>query len=79
MAESIAQDKDLTKMLLHAAGVPVPTGRRSDADDAWAAEEIGLPVVKAAGRQPGQGRGGQHQHRGTDHPRLQQRRRSATT
>jgi cyanophycin synthetase len=47
IAESIAQDKDLTKKLLAAAGVPVPTGRAvSDAEDAWAAAlEIGLPVV----------------------------------
>jgi cyanophycin synthetase len=28
VAESIGQDKDLTKRLLHAAGVPVPLGRR---------------------------------------------------
>ncbi|MDB5884420.1 MAG: cyanophycin synthetase, partial [Polaromonas sp.] len=47
VAESIAQDKDLTKKLLRAAGVPVPLGRpATDADDAWAAAlEIGLPVV----------------------------------
>ncbi len=47
VAESIAQDKDLTKTLLQAAGVPVPVGRPvRDADDAWvAAEQIGLPVV----------------------------------
>ncbi len=47
IAEAIAQDKDLTKKLLSAAGVPVPTGREvSDAEDAWkAACEIGLPVV----------------------------------
>ncbi len=47
VAESIAQDKDLTKRLLAAAGVPVPIGRPVDSvDDAWAvAEEIGLPVV----------------------------------
>jgi cyanophycin synthetase len=47
IAESIAQDKELTKKLLHAAGVPVPIGRSvEDADDAWAAAmEIGLPVV----------------------------------
>jgi cyanophycin synthetase len=47
IAESIAQDKDLTKTLLQAAGVPVPQGRPvSDADDAWlAAQEIGSPVV----------------------------------
>ncbi|MFZ6760972.1 cyanophycin synthetase [Undibacterium sp. Ji50W] len=47
IAEAIAQDKELTKKLLHAAGVPVPLGRSvSDPDDAWkAAQEIGLPVV----------------------------------
>jgi cyanophycin synthetase len=47
IAESIAQDKELTKKLLHAAGVPVPLGRvAADPDDAWAAAlEIGLPVV----------------------------------
>ena len=47
VAESIAQDKDLTKKLLRAAGVPVPHGRpANDPDDAWgAALEIGLPVV----------------------------------
>ena len=47
IAESIAQDKELTKELLRAAGVPVPWGRTvADADDAWAAaQEIGLPVV----------------------------------
>ena len=47
IAEAIAQDKELTKKLLHAAGVPVPMGRAvTDADDAWqAALEIGLPVV----------------------------------
>ncbi|MBK1681033.1 cyanophycin synthetase [Rhodocyclus tenuis] len=47
VAEAIAQDKDLTKMLLRAAGVPVPTGRPvDDAADAWvAAQEIGGAVV----------------------------------
>ncbi|MBS0407845.1 MAG: cyanophycin synthetase [Proteobacteria bacterium] len=47
IAEAIAQDKDLTKMLLHSAGVPVPRGRPvGDLDDAWkAAQDIGLPVV----------------------------------
>lgn len=47
IAEAIAQDKDLTKKLLQAAGVPVPEGREvSDPEDAWqAAQEIGLPVV----------------------------------
>ena len=47
VAESIAQDKDLTKTLLQAAGVPVPIGHPvRDADEAWAvAQRIGLPVV----------------------------------
>lgn len=47
IAESISRDKDLTKMLLHACGVPVPEGRMVDSPaDAWeAAEEIGVPVV----------------------------------
>lgn len=47
IAESIAQDKELTKSLLDAAGVPVPNGRSvTDADDAWvAAQEIGAPAV----------------------------------
>lgn len=44
VAEAIAQDKELTKRMLHAAGVPVPTGRPvRDAEDAWAAaREIGI-------------------------------------
>jgi cyanophycin synthetase len=47
IAETVAQDKQLTRMLLRAVGVPVPEGRAvSDAADAWeAAEELGLPVV----------------------------------
>ncbi len=48
IAESIAQDKDLTKTLLRAAGVPVPVGCVIDGDceAGWqAAQEIGLPVV----------------------------------
>ena len=47
VSESIAQDKDLTKKLLHAAGVPVPHGRPvASAEEAWAvAQQIGLPVV----------------------------------
>ena len=47
VAEAIAQDKDLTKTLLLAAGVPVPYGRPvSSVDEAWdVAREIGLPVV----------------------------------
>jgi cyanophycin synthetase len=47
IAESIAQDKELTRTLLRAVGVPVPEGRPvENAEDAWAAaQEIGLPVV----------------------------------
>ena len=47
VSEAIAQDKDLTKKLLRAAGVPVPWGRPvSDVEDAWAAaNELGFPVV----------------------------------
>mgnify|MGYP003385281266 CR=1 FL=1 len=47
IAESIAQDKHLTKKLLATAGVPVPLGYEvATADDAWAAAlKIGLPVV----------------------------------
>ena len=47
IAESIAQDKEQTKKLLYAAGVPVPLGRPvNDQEDAWvAAQAIGFPVV----------------------------------
>jgi len=47
IAESIAQDKELTKKLLASAGVPVPLGRVvSSMDEAWeTACAIGLPVV----------------------------------
>jgi cyanophycin synthetase len=47
VAESIAQDKNLTRRLLSAAGVPVPAGRAvSDPEDAWlAAQELGEAVV----------------------------------
>ncbi|RYF81262.1 MAG: cyanophycin synthetase [Comamonadaceae bacterium] len=47
VAEAIAQDKELTKQLLNAAGVPVPLGRPvKDVEDGWsAALDIGLPVV----------------------------------
>lgn len=58
VSESIAQDKDLTKQLLRAAGVPVPLGRPvKDVQDAWAAAlEIGLPVVvKPQGGNQGKG------------------------
>lgn len=47
IAENIASDKELTKRLLRAVGVPVPLGRVvTSGEDAWtAALEIGLPVV----------------------------------
>ncbi|MCX7420697.1 MAG: acetate--CoA ligase family protein [Planctomycetia bacterium] len=47
IGEDIAQDKELTKKLLRAVGVPVPQGRVAEtADEAWsAAQEIGFPVV----------------------------------
>lgn len=47
IAEGIASDKDLTKRLLSACGVPIPEGREVEsAEDAWeAAQDIGLPVV----------------------------------
>lgn len=47
VAESIAQDKELTRKLLGSAGVPVAAGRPvSSPEDAWlASEELGLPVV----------------------------------
>lgn len=47
IAAGIASDKDLTKQLLSAVGVPVPEGRLVETPvEAWsAAEDIGLPVV----------------------------------
>jgi len=47
IGESISSDKDLTKSLLQACGVPVPEGRLVESpEDAWeAAEEVGVPVV----------------------------------
>ena len=47
LAENIAQDKDWTRQLLEAVGVPVPQGRVVvSREDAWvAAQEFGLPVV----------------------------------
>lgn len=58
VAETIAQDKELTRTLLAESGIPVPEGRPvSDAADAWAvAEEIGAPVVVKP-RYGNQGRG----------------------
>lgn len=47
IAESISRNKDLTKELLQACGVPVPEGELVDGpQQAWeAAQSIGLPVV----------------------------------
>jgi cyanophycin synthetase len=47
IGESIAQDKELTKMLLRSVGVPVPAGGPvKDAEEAWElAQEVGVPVV----------------------------------
>ncbi|MFC0350869.1 cyanophycin synthetase [Undibacterium danionis] len=47
IAESIASDKDMTKSLLKACGVPVPEGSLGrSAAEAWEeAQDIGLPVV----------------------------------
>ncbi len=58
IAESIAQDKEMTRALLRAVGTPTPYGRPvKDADDAWeAAEDIGVPVVVKP-RDGNQGRG----------------------
>ena len=58
VAETIAQDKELTRTLLAESGIPVPEGRPvTDAADAWAmAEEIGGPVVIKP-RYGNQGRG----------------------
>lgn len=58
IAEGIASDKDLTKGLLKACGIPVPEGEIVDsADAAWtAAEDIGLPVaVKPSDANHGRG------------------------
>jgi cyanophycin synthetase len=58
VAETIAQDKELTRTLLAESGIPVPEGRPvDDAADAWAvAQEIGAPVVVKP-RYGNQGRG----------------------
>ena len=47
IAEAISRDKQLTKQLLEAAGVPVPRGRVvTTAAEAWeAAQSVGTPVV----------------------------------
>lgn len=47
IAEGISRDKDLTKRLLAACGVPIPEGQVVNSpEEAWdAAQDIGLPVV----------------------------------
>lgn len=47
IAQDIAQDKELTRKLLLASGVPAPSGQAVDSEEeAWeAAESLGLPVV----------------------------------
>ena len=47
IAEGIASDKDLTKSLLKACGVPIPQGQVVNSpEEAWeVAQDIGLPVV----------------------------------
>lgn len=47
IAEGISTDKDLTKSMLAACGVPVPEGTLvHSADEAWEeAQDVGLPVV----------------------------------
>jgi len=47
IAETISRDKELTKSLLQACGIPVPNGQAVDSiQQAWeAAQDIGLPVV----------------------------------
>lgn len=58
IAEGIAQDKELTKKLLHAAGVPVPLGRPvSSAEDAWAAAQALGSAVVIKPRDGNQGKG----------------------
>jgi cyanophycin synthetase len=58
IAEAIAQDKELSKKLLDAAGVPVPSGRGvTDIEDAWLAmtEIAGAVVVKPKDGNQGKG------------------------
>lgn len=47
IGEDIAQDKELTKMLLRQVGVPVPQGRvvQTSEEACTAAKEIGFPIV----------------------------------
>ncbi len=58
IAEELARDKELTRMLLAAVGVPVPEGRPvASAEEAWRfAQALGFPVVVKP-RNGNQGRG----------------------
>ena len=51
IAEGISKDKDMTKQLLAACGIPVPEGQVVNSpDEAWeAAKDIGLPVCVKPG------------------------------
>ncbi len=81
IAESIAQDKELTRMLLRTVGVPVPEGRPvTDAEDAWAAaRDIGHPGGgQAAVRQPRPRRDHEPDHpRAGDQPPMRPRRKNS--
>ena len=71
ISESIAQDKDLTKMLLDAAGVPVPLGRSVTSAEEASRPGTGRPGRgQAARRQPGPRRGRQHRDARTRDPGL---------
>ena len=58
VAETIAQDKQLTRQLLESLGVAAPWGRPvRDADDAWAVAQRCVPPVVVKPRFGNQGRG----------------------
>ncbi len=82
VAESIGQDKDLTKRLLHAAGVPVPLGKPvENGGRSLGSGPEGGPARggQTARRQPGQGRNGQHHRPRPARRSLQERRREYGT
>src|SRR5205807_588259 len=47
LGERVTRDREVVRLMLHEAGVPVPEGSQvEDAEDAWAtAKDIGLPVL----------------------------------
>ena len=57
VGNSIAYDRELTRCMLQAMGIPVPCARPSTSrEDAWAAaEEVGLPVILRPRYASGQG------------------------